>query len=112
MKIGLRLDREVAILTLDGRLTIGSGDVLLRQDVADLLAEGHSKIVIDLGGVKTMDSSGVGELMRARANAENAGGTIKLVHVEDKVADVLQVTQLIGVFENFDSEEAAILSFR
>ena len=111
MKIGLRIEGEVAILSLDGRLTIGEGDVLLRKDVEDLLREGRKKFLIDVSGVRAMDSSGVGELMRARANAENAGGTIKLLHVEDKVADVLQVTQLIGVFESFDDEETALLSF-
>ena len=111
MKIGLRIEGEVAILSLDGRLTIGEGDVQLRQDVEDLLGEGRKKFLIDVRGVRAMDSSGVGELMRARANAENAGGTIKLLHVEDKVADVLQVTQLIGVFETFDDEETALLSF-
>lgn len=111
MKIGLRIEGEVAILSLDGRLTIGEGDVQLRQDVEDLLGEGRNKLLIDVSGVRAMDSSGVGELMRARANTENAGGTIKLLHVEDKVADVLQVTQLIGVFETFDNEETALLSF-
>ena len=106
------LSNDIAILELDGRLTIGDGDVVLRQDVEDLLAEKRNKILINFRGVRSMDSSGVGELMRARTRAEEAGGTIKLLHIEDKVADVLQVTQLIGVFEIFEDEEAALLSFR
>ena len=113
MKIVLRLEEnDVAILELDGRLTIGDGDVVLRQDVEDLLGEKRNKILINFRGVRAMDSSGVGELMRARTRAEEAGGTIKLLHIEDKVADVLQVTQLIGVFEIFEDEEAALLSFQ
>ena len=112
MKIGLRIENDVAVLKLDGRLTIGDGDVVLRQDVEDLLAEGRARILLDFQGVRAMDSSGVGELMRARENAAAAGGAIKLLHVQDKVAGVLQVTQLIGVFEIFEDEEAALLSFR
>ncbi len=112
MKIGLRIQDDVAILDLEGRLTIGKGDVQLRRDVEDLLAEGRQKILINLQGVRMMDSSGLGEIMRARSNAEEAGATIKLLHVEDKVADVLAMTQLIGVFENYDDETDALLSFR
>ena len=112
MKIGMRIQDDVAILELVGRLRIGDGDVQLRQDVEDLLNEGRKKILINLQGVKMMDSSGLGELVRARQNAERVGATIKLLHVEDKVADVLEMTRLIGVFETFNDEIDALVSFR
>ena len=112
MKIGLRIQEDVAILDLDGRLKIGDGDVQLRQDVEDLLAEGRQKILINMQGVRMMDSSGLGELVRARENAEKAGATIKLLHVEDKVASVLEMTRLIGVFDTFNDEIDALASFR
>ena len=112
MKIGMRIQDDIAILELNGRLTIGEGDVQLRQDIEDLLGEGRKKILINLKGVKMMDSSGLGELVRARENAEKAGAKIKLLHVEDKVADVLEMTRLIGVFETFNDETDAVVSFR
>lgn len=112
MKIGMRIEEEIAILELNGRLTIGEGDALLRQDVESLLKEGRKKILINLKGVKMMDSSGLGELVQARTKAEAAGSSIKLLHVEDKVQSVLEMTRLIGVFETFDDETEAIASFR
>lgn len=112
MKIGMRIEEEIAILSLVGRLTIGEGDVILRQDVQDLLKEGRKKILLNLGGVKMMDSSGLGELLRAKTDARRVGAEIKLLHVEDKVQEVLEMTRLIGVFESFDDEIDAIASFR
>lgn len=112
MKIGMRIEEDIAILALEGRLTIGEGDVQLREDVEDLLKEGRKKLLLNLQGVKMMDSSGLGELVRAKANAEGAGATIKLVHVEDKVQQVLEMTRLIGVFDTFNDEIDAIASFR
>ena len=114
MNIKTRLDRAegVTIVALEGKLTIGEGDVQLREEIKDLLADGVKKILIDLKGVRMMDSSGLGELVRTRASAQNADATIKLLHVEDKVAEVLEMTRLIGVFETFDDEIDAIASFR
>ena len=114
MNIKTRLDRAegVTIVALEGKLTIGEGDVQLREEIKDLLADGVKKILIDLKGVRMMDSSGLGELVRTRASAQNADATIKLLHVEDKVAEVLEMTRLIGVFDTFDDEIDAIASFR
>ena len=111
MKIGMHIKDDVAVLVLEGRLTIGDGDAMLREDVEDLLGEGRAKILLDFKGVKAMDSSGLGELMQARSKAEAAGSAIKLLHVEDKVADVLELTRVIGVFETFEDEDTAIASF-
>lgn len=114
MKIKLRRDRDedVTIVDLDGKLTIGDGDVQLRDEVQDLLNDGIKRILINLKGVKAMDSSGLGELVRVRANAKNAEAAVKLLHVEDKVQEVLEMTRLIGVFETFDDEIDALASFR
>ena len=114
MKITTRRDREegVTIVDLDGKLTIGEGDVQLREEIKDLLEDGIKKILINMQGVKMMDSSGLGELVRTRASANAAGSTIKLLHVEDKVQEVLEMTRLIGVFETYDDEIDAIASFR
>ncbi len=114
MNITTRRDREegVTIVDLEGKLTIGEGDVQLREEIKDLLEDGVKKILINLKGVKMMDSSGLGELVRTRASAQAAEATIKLLHVEDKVQEVLEMTRLIGVFETFDDEIDAMASFR
>ena len=114
MKITTRRDREdgVTIVDLEGKLTIGEGDVQLREEIRDLLDDGVKKILVNMQGVKMMDSSGLGELVRTRASANSVDATIKLLHVEDKVQEVLEMTRLIGVFETFDDEIDAIASFR
>ena len=113
MKINTRRDREegVSIVKLEGKLTIGEGDVQLREEIKDLLDDGVKKILINLQGVKMMDSSGLGELVRVRASATSAEAAVKLLHVEDKVQEVLEMTRLIGVFETFDDEIDAFSSF-
>ncbi len=114
MKITTRRDREegVTIVDLVGKLTIGEGDVQLREEIKELLDDGKKKILINMQGVKMMDSSGLGELVRTRASAQAAEATIKLLHVEDKVQEVLEMTRLIGVFDTFDDEIDAVASFR
>lgn len=112
MKIHSRTEEGVSILALDGRLTIGEGDVTLRDAISDVLDTGAKKILLDLKGVRTMDSSGLGELIRCKTTAINRGAVIKLLHVEDKVQQVLEMTRLIGVFETFDDPIDAIASFR
>jgi len=112
MKIQTRTEEDVTILDLDGKLTIGLGDVQLRDAVREALNDGAKKLLLNLKGVRTMDSSGLGELIRCKATAANRGATIKLLHVEDKVEEVLEMTRLIGVFDNFDDEIDAVASFR
>ncbi len=112
MKITTREEESITILELVGKLTIGEGDVQLREEVRDVLNHGAKKVLLNLQGVKMMDSSGLGELVRCKASAGAAEATIKLLHVEDKVQEVLEMTRLIGVFETFDDEIDAVASFR
>lgn len=112
MKIRTRKEEGVSIIDLDGKLTIGEGDIALRESIEAALEAGADKILINLRGVGSMDSAGLGELVRAKATAARNDATIKLVHVESKVAEVLQMTRLIGVFDTFDDEIDAIASFR
>ena len=112
MEINIRTEEGIQILDLVGKLVIGEGDVKLREEVVDLLERGEKKILLNLKGVKTMDSSGLGELIRCKASATSADAVIKLVHVEDKVQEVLEMTRLIGVFDNFNDEIDAVASFR
>ena len=111
MKIDKRDKSGVTILELEGKITIGKGDVALREAVQQVLAEGSTKLLIHLAKVTTIDSSGVGELVSAFTTVTNRGGKLKLVNLPPKVNDILQITQLITVFEVYDSEDEALATF-
>ena len=111
MKITKRERDGVIILEVEGKVTIGKGDVVLRETVHDAIGDKAVKMLINLGQVTTIDSSGVGELVSAFTTATNRGGKLKLVNLPPKVNDILQITQLITVFETFDDEEEAVRSF-
>lgn len=111
MKIGSRTSGGVTILDCKGKITIGAGDVALREAVHEALNAGARNLLINLAGVTTMDSSGVGELVSSYTTVTNRGGKLKLVNLPAKVADILQVTQLITVFETYDDEAEAVASY-
>ncbi len=111
MKINIRERDGVTILEPKGKITIGVGDVALREQVQETLASGARNLLIDMSGVSTMDSSGVGELVSTYTSVNNRGGKLKLLKLPPKVSDILQITQLITVFEVYDEEEEAIRSF-
>ncbi|HVT18803.1 MAG TPA: STAS domain-containing protein [Thermoanaerobaculia bacterium] len=111
MKVNVRQRDGVTILDLKGKITIGLGDVALRNAVQEAINSGASKIIINLKDVTTIDSSGVGELVSAYTSATNRGASLRLVNLPAKVTDILNITQLITVFEVFDSEDEALRSF-
>lgn len=111
MKTTIRMSGDVAILDLKGKITIGEGDVLLRENIENLLKDGHSKIILNLAKVNYMDSSGVGELVGTFTTVNNRGGKMKLLNLTEKIQDLLQITQLLTVFECFSDEEEAVASF-
>jgi len=111
MKIEARHEKGVTILEPRGKITIGAGDVALREAVHGALDAGSTKLLVNLQGVSTIDSSGIGELVSAYTTVTNRGGKLKLCQLPPKVSDILQITQLITVFEVFDSVEEALDSF-
>lgn len=111
MKIEKRTRDGVTILDLGGKITIGKGDVALREAVHQTQSDGATKMLINLKDVTTIDSSGVGELVSAFTTVTNRGGKLKLLNLPAKVNDILQITQLITVFEVFENEDEAIRSF-
>lgn len=111
MKIEARHEQGVTILEPKGKITIGVGDVALREAVTEALEAGARNILVDLGGVSTIDSSGIGELVSAFTTVTNRGGKLKLVNLPPKVTDILQITQLISVFEVHDKLDEALASF-
>ena len=111
MSVSTRVESGVAIIAPSGRITIAGGDVGLREAFVKALDDGHRKLLIDVQEVSYVDSAGLGELVRCKATAASRDATVKLLHVEERLQKVLLLTQLIGVFEIFEDEKAAIASF-
>ncbi len=111
MKSSTRQLDGVTIVDLSGRITLGEGSIILRDTVRDLLAKGQKKILLNLGDVNYIDSSGIGELVHAFTSVRNQGGDLKLLNLTKKVHDLLQITKLYTVFDVKDDEAAAIKSF-
>lgn len=111
MKINTRDADGVRIIELQGKITIGAGDTQLRDVIIKSVEEGQKNILLDMGGVTTLDSSGIGELVGSYTTVTNRGGKLKLLHLPSKISDLLQVTQLITVFEVYEDEKTAINSF-
>ena len=103
---------SVTIVDLSGRITLGEGSSTLRQMVRDLLAKNQRKILLNLGDINYIDSSGIGELVSGFTTVRNQGGELKLLQLTKKVHDLLQITKLYTVFEVHDSEQAALDSFK
>ncbi len=111
MKASTRQVNGVTIVDLSGRITLGEGSVVLRDTVKDLLSKGQKKILLNLGDVSYIDSSGIGELVSAFTSVRNQGGDLKLLHLTKKVHDLLQITKLYTVFDVKDDEAGAISAF-
>lgn len=111
MKIEARHVEGVTVLEPKGKITIGVGDVALREAVHEALEAGARNILVNLSGVTTIDSSGIGELVSAYTTVTNRQGKLSLCSLPSKVTDILQITQLITVFDVFEDEKEAIGSF-
>jgi len=111
MKASTRQVNGVTIVDLSGRITLGEGSVILRDTVRDLLGKGHKKILLNLGDVSYIDSSGIGELVSAYTTVRNQGGDLRLLNLTKKVHDLLQITKLYTVFDVKDDETTAVRAF-
>ena len=111
MKSSTRQVDGVTIVDLSGRITLGEGSVVLRDSIKDLLGKGQKKILLNLGDVSYIDSSGIGELVSAFTSVRNQGGELKLLNLTKKVHDLLQITKFYTVFDVKDDEATAIGAF-
>lgn len=112
MEVQHRSVNGVMIVQAKGEITYGKGsDVLLRATVDRLLAEGHRKLVLDVGEVTYVDSAGLGQIAQLHASASQKQASLKLLRISKRLRDLLAATRLLGLFEVFDSEEAALASF-
>jgi len=106
-----RLD-DVVILDLSGRITMGEGTVILRDQIQKLLASGDRKFLLNLADVNYIDSSGLGELVTSFTTVRNQGAELKLLNLTHRVQDLLQITKLLTVFESFNSEAEALKTLK
>ncbi len=102
----------VAVLDLSGRITLGEGSVQLRDAIRGLIGKGSRSILLNLGDVNYIDSSGLGELVSAFTTAKNQQAEVKLLKLTKKVHDLLQLTKLYTVFDIYDDEAVAIATFK
>jgi anti-sigma B factor antagonist len=103
---------DVAVLDFSGKITLGEGSSTLRRMVHELITKGHRKILMDLGDVDYIDSSGIGEMVAAYTTVRSAQGELKIVRLTKRVHDILQITRLYTVFDVQPDEAGAIRSFR
>jgi anti-sigma B factor antagonist len=111
LKLSTRVVKGVTIVDCNGRIVFGEESALLRDTLKKLIAE-NSQIILNLGGVTYIDSGGLGTLVALYTTAHNAGGSVKLANLTQRVGDLLQVTKLLTVFEVYDSEGKALESFQ
>ena len=112
MDITTRKVADVTIVDFKGRLAVGVSDSVLPKVVGEILNDGSKKILLNLGGVKNIDSSGIGELIANYTTVSRDGGQLKLLNLTDKIQNLLVITKLLTVFDSFDNETDALNSFK
>jgi anti-sigma B factor antagonist len=111
VKLNTRQVGDVTVIDVSGRITLGEGSSALRDAMRELMTQGHKKILLNLGEVSYIDSSGIGELVSGFTTVTNNGGQLKLLSLTKRVKDLLQITKLYTVFDVHDDEAAAVRSF-
>ena len=103
---------DVTILDLSGEVRIGEGSITLRDTIRHLADQGKKKLLLNLGGVKYIDSSGIGELIANYTTVSRQGGQLKLLNLTDKIQNLLVITKLLTVFDSYNNEAEALKSFQ
>ncbi|MBN1540982.1 STAS domain-containing protein [candidate division KSB1 bacterium] len=112
MQLKERMQDDVAILELKGKLMGGSETQEIHTKIKELVEEGKTKVIIDLGNVTWMNSTGLGAIMSSYSTLRNADGDLKLIRVTEKVKSLFMVTKLITIFDTFESEKKALAAFK
>ncbi len=112
LEISVRRVENVAVVDLQGRITLGEASGRLRDTIKDLVTNNGKDILLNLTDVSYIDSSGLGELVGAFATVSNRGGRLRLLGLQPRVHELMHITKLYSVFEIFDTEAAAVRSFR
>jgi len=112
LNINERQAGDVTVLDMSGKITIGEGSVTLRTAIRRVLEEGKRRILLNLGGVSYIDSSGIGELVSSYTAINKEEGQLKLLNLTQKLQDLLTITKLLTVFDVYESEAEALNSFK
>jgi anti-sigma B factor antagonist len=103
---------DVTILDMSGEVRIGQGSIALRDVIRKLTGEGKTKLLLNLGGVNYVDSSGIGELIANYTTVTRLGGQLKLLNLTERIQNLLVITKLLTVFDVYEDEETALKSFQ
>ena len=111
MQIAERAAGDVTILDVNGKMTLGEGDEILKDKVHSLTLQGRKKIVLNLAAVPYIDSAGLGQIVQTYTTVSRQGGSLKLLGLTKRITDLLSITKLLTVFETYDHEADAVRSF-
>jgi len=112
LQIAERQVGDVTVLDLWGQITLGDSSETLRATIKQLMDEGHTRVLLHLGGVHQVDSCGLGSLVAVYTGMRKAGGDLKLVQLSQRLEDLMVMTKLLTVFDTYNDEAAALESFR
>jgi anti-sigma B factor antagonist len=111
VKLTTRQVGDVTVVDAEGRITLGEGASAFRDLIRDLVSKGNKKVLVNLAEVSYIDSSGIGELVSGFTTVANSGGSMKLLNLNKRVKDLLQITKLYTVFEVHEDEASGVRSF-
>ena len=111
MKFSTRKNGDIIIIDVDGKILLGEGDVEIKKAVDDLLKKGAKDILLNLAKVPYIDSAGLGEIIRCFTALRRNGGSLKLLSPNERIIDLLNITNLLNVFDSYEDEAAALKSF-
>jgi anti-sigma B factor antagonist len=111
-KLTIRQSGDVSVVDISGRITSGEGSSALRENMRELMAQGHPRIILNLAGVTFMDSSGIGELVSGYVSVTHNGGSVKLAELTKRVRDLFLVTRLYSVLDIYETEADALRAFQ
>lgn len=112
MSVKEKIVDNVAVLTVGGKLMGGNETWDVHSKVKSLLADGINKVVIDLSKVKWVNSQGLGMLMSCHTSLQNAKGRLAIAGVTEKVNSLFMITQLITIFDTYETVDRAVASFK
>ena len=111
MNISRRDVGDIVVLDLQGKIMGGSDSEAFQKALRGLVDGGHRKVLVNLGQVSWINSSGLGILIEGFSALQRNGGTLKLVHVPPRIESLLAVTKLSTIFESYRQEDEAVQSF-
>lgn len=111
LTINNRQVNGVTIVDVAGKIALGDSNTQLHQSLKQLVADGKKNVVLNMADVSGIDSSGLGSIVAGYSTLQSAGGSLKLMNLSDRIADIMTITKLYTVFDIYDTESDAVNSF-